>query len=419
MHQPASDLARVFRAESGRILAALMMHTHSIDVAEDALQDALLQATEQWLKIGMPKNKAAWLLTVARRRLIDRIRKDSHRNADITIQSIQDMLPHNTDAIEIDELIPDERLRLIFTCCHPALAQDARVPLTLKTLCGLSAREIARAFLTSEVTMNQRLTRAKRKIRDAGIAYEVPQGDALTERLPSVLSVIYLIYNESYNAFEGQTLTRCDLAKEAIRLARLLHQLLPRPDVAGLLALLLLHDSRRNARSSDTQPFIPLEHQDRTLWSQELIREGTNIVLTAMSEAKPDSYQLQAAISALHAMAPNWESTDWPQIQQLYAMLFQLFPSPVVALNQAMAQAYSGDVETAYSRLSELEIELKTYQPFFAARAELAYQLGENECALRDYDIALSLTKNEAEREFLLAKRNVVANFWDKKLRGT
>ncbi len=409
MQKISSDLARVFRAESGRLLAALMLHTRSIDVAEDALQEAFLQASEKWPQSGTPRNKAAWLLTVARRRLIDHIRKDTLRNAESTIQTIEDLLPQNDDIQEQDYPIPDERLRLIFTCCHPALASNVRVPLTLKTLCGLSVREIARAFLSSEASMQQRLTRAKRKIRDAGIAYAVPENDALDERLESVLSVIYLIYNESYTAFEGQSLTRDDLAKEAIHLARVLYELLPKPEVAGLLSLLLLHDSRRSARSSGTQAFIPLEYQDRSQWNQTQIQEGTSIVLTAMSDAKPGIYQLQAAISALHAISPDWASTDWPQIYQLYGILYQLNPSPVVALNQCVAQAYYGELDAAYVRLSKLEDALKSYQPFYAAKAELALRLGEKETAIDNFSLAISLTKNTAEKDFLLEKKNQIS----------
>jgi len=405
LSQTTPDLARVFRAESGRIIASLMMHTHSVDIAEDALHDALLEAAEKWLVNGIPKNQAAWLLTVARRRLIDRFRKESFRNARATLQAVLDTQPDIEEFSESEVAIPDERLRLIFTCCHPALADNVRVPLTLKTLCGFSTLEISRAFLTTETSIIQRLTRAKRKIRDAGIPYQVPEGNALNDRLPSVLSVIYLIYNESYSAFDGHSLTRKNLAEESIRLARILHKLLPRPEVAGLLALLLLHHSRESARSSDAVAFIPLEQQNRKLWKQDLIQEGTKILLIALSKGQPGIYQLQASISGLHAMAENWASTDWPQILQLYSLLLQLNPSPVVSLNKAVALAHSGHVEPAYQTLNELEEDLSSYQPFFAARAQLAEQLGKPQQALNDYDKALSFTKNSAERDFLLRKR--------------
>lgn len=406
MSTDGDDLARVFRAESGRILASLMMDTRSIDLAEDAMAEAVLQATEQWPREGRPRNPPAWLLTVARRRLIDRLRRESLRSAEATLQAVHDTTPEPDEVAEADAPIPDERLRLIFVCCHPALAEDTRVPLTLKTLCGLSVKAIARAFLSSEIAMNQRLTRAKRKILDAGLAYEVPEGDALHERLRSVLAVVYLIYNESYNAYEGQTLSRDDLALEAIRLARLLHDLLPQPEVAGLLALLLLNHARAPARSSATQTFIPLQAQDRALWHTAQIREGTALVVTALGQGRPGAYQLQAAISALHAMAPSWEATDWPQIQGLYAQLYAIHPSPVVALNQAVASAYAGDTAGACARLDALESQLPHYQPFFAARAELCRQTGRWAHARKDYDRALALTQNNAERDFLLARRD-------------
>ncbi len=397
-------LARTFRAESGRILASLMMLTRDIDLAEDALHDALVQASHEWQEKGTPNNPAGWLLTTARRRLIDHIRKEKHRSAEATLQAIVDTQPTNKE-VEHDTF-KDERLRLIFVCSHPALAEDVRVPLTLKTLCGLSTREIARAYLSSEVAMNQRLTRAKRKIRDAGIAYEVPEGDALYERLASVLAVIYLMYNESYSAFEGQTLTRSDLAQEAIRLARLLKTLLPLPDVDGLLALLLLHDSRRAARSSDTDAFIPLERQDRKCWDHGLIKEGTQLALTSLAKGKPGVYQVQAAISALHAMAPSWRETDWSQIQQLYGVLSSIAPSPIVSLNHAMVYAYLDDLETAYKQVCDLEVALKNYQPFYVSRAELEYRRGNLKKAMEDYQKALRLTKNEAEKTFLITKKN-------------
>ncbi|MCL4154165.1 UNVERIFIED_CONTAM: hypothetical protein GTU68_040310, partial [Idotea baltica] len=344
-----------------------MLQTRDISLAEDALQDAFLNASTAWAKNGKPKKESAWLLTVARRRLIDLIRKESHRSKESTLLSITETQTDKNEH-EFEAGYPDERLRLIFICCHPALAENVRVPLTLKTLCGLSVREIARAYLVSEHAMEQRLTRAKRKIRDVGIAYKVPAGDALKERLDSVLSVVYLIYNESFSAFEGQTLTREALANEAIRLVRLLHTLLPCPEVDGLLALLLLHDSRRLTRSSPEQAFIPLEHQDRSQWNQSLIKEGVSLALSSLALGKPGVYQVQAAISSLHAVSPNWKATDWQQIQQLYDVLMQIEPSPVIELNKVMAIAYGGDTQTALDKLNELEEPLKKYQPFYVAR---------------------------------------------------
>jgi RNA polymerase sigma-70 factor (ECF subfamily) len=313
---------------------------------------------------------------------------------------------HSSDeTTEAEHPIPDERLKLIFTCCHPSLSEQAQTALTLKTLCGLSAREIARAYLVSEVTMNQRLTRAKQKIKKAGIAYKVPETDNLEERLPSVLSVIYLIFNESYTAFEGKTLTRQDLANEAIRLAKVLYRLLPRPDIAGLLCLVLLHTSRI-AGSNQALTFITLEKQDRSLWDQTEIEEARTLLLRVMSEGKPDQYQIQAAISALHAQAQDWVATDWTQIILLYDELYKLNPSPVVKLNQSVALANSGNKELALVQLNKLEEALKDYQPFYAARADLARQLSKIELAIQSYQKAISMSKNAIERDYLIAQKS-------------
>ena len=375
-------------------------------MAEDALQDACLQAVEKWPVKGVPDNKAAWLFTVARRRLIDSIRKNSHRNSLQTQQALFDLYRNHDSSCEMDEDIPDERLRLIFSCCHPALAPKAQVALTLKILCGLTTNEIARAYLTSQAAMDQRITRAKRKIRDAGIRYSVPEGEALKARLPSVLSTIYLIYNESYSAYSGQTLTREDLANEAIRLARVLYALLPHTDIAGLLALMILHDARRRARNSASQAYIPLEFQDRSLWDKPKIREGTNLVLASLAVGTPNRYLIEAAISALHANSPTWEKTDWAQIEQLYAQLLRHNPSPIVALNLYTAQAFKGDVKTAYDSMKKLESELQDYQPFYAAKAELASMLNYYDESQFSLNKAIDLTNNQAEKQFLIAKRD-------------
>ena len=397
----------MFRAESGRVLAALVAYSKDLSLAEDCLQDACLQAIEQWPERGLPGNKGAWLLTVAKRRLIDRIRRQSHQSNEHVLALVADSLD-SAHSEEEQQAIPDERLKLIFTCCHPALSEQARVALTLRTLCGLTAREIARAFLTSEITMNQRLTRAKRKIRDSGIAYVIPEGGALAQRVSSVLAVIYLIYNESYSAYEGQMLTREELAHEAIRLARILLNLLPRPDVAGLLALMLFHDARRPARSSHSQPFIPLEKQDRKLWNRESIAEAHTLLNNAMLAGEPDAYQIQAAISALHAQAARWEETDWAQIQLLYRALYTLEPSPIVALNQAVALAHSGEYAKALERLLSLEAELESYQPFYAACADIAAKLALYAESNRYYKRAIQLSKNSSERDFLIARKREV-----------
>ena len=407
MSTASADLARVFRAESGRVLAALVAYSQDLSLAEDSLQDACVQAIEQWPAHGMPDNKGAWLLTVAKRRLIDRLRRQSHQRNEHVLALVAQSL-EGVPSEEAQQVIPDERLKLIFTCCHPALSEQARVALTLRTLCGLTAREIARAFLRSETTMNQRLTRAKRKIKDSGIPYSIPEGEALAQRVSSVLAVIYLIYNESYSAYEGQMLTRKELAQEAIRLARILFKLLPRPDVAGLLALLLFHDARREARSSHSQSFIPLELQDRKLWNREAIAQAHQLLNNAMLAKEPDSYQIQAAISALHAQAPCWEETDWAQIQLLYGALYKLEPSPVVALNQAVALAHSGAHARALECLLGLETELQNYQPFHAACADIAAKLARYPQSTRYYERAIQLSKNSSERDFLIARRQEI-----------
>ncbi|MEM7360001.1 MAG: sigma-70 family RNA polymerase sigma factor [Pseudomonadota bacterium] len=397
-----ADLARVFRAESGRILSVLLAQYRDMDLAEEALQDACLQASEQWPSKGVPQNSAGWLLTVARRRLIDRLRKSTHANKEEVIQAISDSLTATEQIAEEAQEIPDERLKLIFVCCHPALAENARVALTLKTLCGLTVPEISRAYLLSESALHQRLSRAKRKIKKSGIAYEVPQDQQLAERVSSVLEVIYLIFNESYTAFEGQSLTRVELAEEALRLARVLYRLLPRPDVAGLLALMLLHHARHEARSSDTRAFIPLAEQDRRLWDQEAISMGRQLLLTAMAKGQAEKYQIQAAISALHAEADCWENTDWAQIQLLYYELYKQEPSPIVELNRIVAMANSGREQQALQSMQGLAEELEEYQPYHAALADLAAKLGDNSLAHTHFANAIAMTKNNAERDYLV-----------------
>ena len=387
----------------------MIAQLRDFDLAEDALADATARAAEKWPIEGIPKNGGAWLLTVARRAAIDRIRRKKTRTSEASQATIT-LLAESDEMAEDAHEIPDERLRLIFTCCHPALAQEAQVALTLKTLCGLTAREIARAFLVSEPTMNQRLTRAKSKIAKTGIAYEIPEGAALPDRLPQVLSVIYLIYNESYSAFEGQSLTRADLANEALRLARLLARLLPDPETLGLQALLCLHDARRPARLGTKGEMIALENQDRAAWDQNLITEGKTTLIRALSARHPGFYQIQAAISALHCEAPSWDATDWPQIAGLYNALNKLAPSPVVQLNRAVALGNSGDRGAALSILIALEPDLADYQPYFAARADIHRQLGNNPEAFSDYDRAIDLSRNETERRFLSSQKSRLRN---------
>jgi len=400
--QSKPDLARFYRAKSGRILAALVSQCRDLQLAEDALHDAFLHAGENWpANIRKPD---AWLLTIARRRLIDKLRQSSRHSNEKILSSIADSL--NPDQVESEATheIPDERLKLIFTCCHPALNQEAQVALTLKTLCGLSSREIARAYLTSETAMNQRLVRAKRKIREAGIAYRVPEKSELDERLAAVLSAIYLIYNESYSAFEGQTLTRNDLAEEAIRLASVLERLLPEPEVSGLLSLMLLHHSRNPARSDQDNRYIPLECQNRALWDAESASQGRSILIAALGKGQPGKYQLQAAISALHSEADDWNSTDWRQICLLYVKLYEHDPSPIVKLNGIVALAFSGKSKLAYRQLPSVAQELEHYQPFYAAKAEIEVHLGMLDLARESYQKAIDATKNSSEKGYLSAK---------------
>ncbi|OUS07527.1 hypothetical protein A9Q96_06355 [Rhodobacterales bacterium 52_120_T64] len=398
-----ATLARIFREDSGRVLATLIAQLRDFDLAEEALQDAITEALRVWPKTGVPDNGAAWLLTVARRRAIDRIRRSSVRNSELT-QATLLQLAEDSDQSEADFTIPDERLRLIFTCCHPALSPEAQVALTLRTLCGLTAREIARALLTTETTMNQRLTRAKAKIRDAGIAYKVPEQTDIIVRLESVLSVIYLIYNESYSAYEGESLTRTDLANEAIRLAKILRHLLPLPEVSGLLALITLHNARREARYDCVGDMITLEDQDRNLWDANAIADGKKLLLHTLAARRPGPYQIQAAISALHSESPSWEKTDWLQITGLYTALESLTPSPVVSLNKAVAMANSGSLPQALEIVQTLAVDLSNYQPFYAARADLLTRSGQLANAREDYRRAIDLSKNAAEKAFLHGK---------------
>lgn len=397
-------MAALFRAKSGRILAILVSQCGDLQLAEDALQDALEQASEKWRANSTPNNPEAWLLTVAKRRLIDVFRATKRQRDAHLLEDLANSLTANQTEPESEQEVPDERLKLIFTCCHPALNQPAQVALTLKTLCGLSVREIARAFLVSETTMNQRLVRAKQKISKAGIAYRVPNQEELPARLDSVLAVVYLIYNESYAAFEGQTLTREELANEAIRLAEVLQKLLPSAEISGLLALMLMHQARSPARATATQDYIPLAEQDRSRWDQNKISPARTTLVAALSQGKPGKYQIQAAISALHCAAPSWEETDWQQIFLLYLTLYEIEPSPIVKLNASMASAHLQGESQAYVELQTLAIELQDYQPYFAARAELESKLGLAEQASASYERAIKLSKNIAERQFLSTK---------------
>jgi RNA polymerase sigma-70 factor, ECF subfamily len=395
----AAQIEAAFREEHGRILAALIAQLGDFPLAEDALQDALINALESWQRDGAPRNPGAWLLSVAKRRAIDRLRRTAafDRKAPLLAP------PEETEEPEMDEeTIPDERLKLMFTCCHPALAPEAQVALTLHTLGGLSTAEVARAFLVSEVTMAQRLARARGKIRTAGIPYRVPPAELLPERLEALLAVIYLIFNEGYAAGCGDAPIRRELCKEAIRLGRVLLALMPHSaEVRGLLALMLLHDSRREARLDPAGNLVLLEDQDRSRWNQAQIREGTDLLDAALSLGAPGPYQVQAAISALHAEAATLQQTDWPQIALLYASLAQMTPSMVVEVNRAVAAGMAWGVGEGLRLLLALSDEADGYYPYHAARADLLRRGGEREAAADAYRRALELCGNSAEKAYL------------------
>ena len=389
------EIERIFREEHGRVVASLIRRFGDIDVAEDAAAEALLVAVERWPADAVPPNPGGWLTTTAVRKGIDKIRRESHRDAKYQqALMIADDTPHApTGAVE------DDRLRLIFTCCHPALAPEARVALTLRLLGGLTVPEIASAFLVSETTMGQRITRAKKKIAAANIPYRVPAAEDLPARLTGVLAVLYLVFNEAYAATQGELL-RAEMGDEAIRLARLVDRLLPEDeDVRALLALMLLQHARRAARTDGAGDLVLLEDQDRSRWDHVMIDEG----LSLLSEAarRPGAYRLQAEIAACHARAPRPEDTDWPEIATLYGRLATLQPSPVVELNRAAAVAMADGPETGLRMLAPLQTDLDRYHLFHSARADLLRRAGRTDDAADAYRRALDLTTNDAERRFL------------------
>src|SRR5436190_16405080 len=396
---PNSQIEAIYRTESRRVFATLVRLLGDFDLAEEALHEAFRAALEQWPAQGLPDNPRAWLVSAGRFKAIDAIRRRAR------FDPPEEEHAQSLAAEESPEREPieDDRLRLVFTCCHPALAQDAQVALTLREVCGLTTEEIARAFLTPAPTLAQRIVRAKNKIRDARIPYEVPAGPQLAERLEAVLRVIYLVFNEGYSASAGDSVTRADLSAEAIRLGRLLLDLLPEPEAGGLLALMLLQESRRAARATATGDLIRLEDQDRTRWNRELIAEGVALVERALGTRRFGPYTLQAAIAAVHAEAPIARETDWQQIVALYDVLARLDPSPVVELNRAVALAMRDGPAAGLPVVEAILArgELKDYHLAHAARADLCRRLGRQADARASYERALALARQEPERRFI------------------
>jgi RNA polymerase sigma-70 factor, ECF subfamily len=399
-------VADIFQRDSRRVFATLVRKLGTFELAEEALQDAFRAALEQWPEQGLPENPSAWLVSAGRFKAIDRWRQQRRWVAWDQVSAEIKAIPEASTAPYDDEAIEDDQLRLIFTCCHPALAENAQIALTLREVCGLSTEEIARAFLTPVATLAQRIVRAKSKIRDARIPYQIPDANELSQRLPSVLRVIYLVFNEGYLASHGNRALRCDLSLEAIRLGRLLMALLPEPEVMGLLALMLLHQSRQDARSTAQDELIPLEEQDRSLWQRTFIAEGAALVQRALLTRPARAtgpYTVQAAIAALHAQAPDFASTDWLQIAGLYRVLMQIEPNPVVELNHAVAIAMCDGAAEGLTLIDSLvkRADLERYHLAHAAKADLHRRLGQFEQARVAYARALTLTQQVAEQRFL------------------
>ena len=399
---------RIYREEYGRVVASLARRFGDLDLAEEAAGEALLVALERWPVDGVPPNPGGWLTTTAGNRAIDRIRRESHRDTKHQAAlMIADDTPHEPTGV-----IEDDRLRLIFTCCHPALAPEAQVALTLRLLGGLTVAEIAQAFLVAETTMAQRITRAKRKIKDANIPFRVPEAADLGGRLAAVLAVVYLVFNEGYLASSGAHSVREDLTGEAIRLGRILRSLLPdEPEVAGLLALMLLTEARRTSRVADGE-LVPLREQDRGGWDRALVAEGHRLVRECLALNRPGQYQLLAAINAVHTDAPDAAATDWGQIATLYDQLYAVVPSPVVALNRAVVLAELDGPAVALAevdRLPEIQPSMSTYHAWHATRADLLRRLGRSADARAAYDAAIAATENPAERAYLSRRRGSLA----------
>jgi RNA polymerase sigma-70 factor (ECF subfamily) len=410
-------LDEVFRREAGRCTATLIRVLGDIDLAEDAVAEAFAIAAEQWPRTGVPPNPGGWITTTARNRAIDRLRRESSRNerhlAAHRLHTDSMEPEHDPELNRLDnfvDVVADDQLRLMFLCAHPALNVDAQVALILRLLAGLETGEIARAFVVPEATMAQRIVRAKRKLHDNHASYRIPRAAELPERLHAVLAAVYLIYTEGHTASSGDDLTRADFSAEAIRLGRMLAQLMPdEPEALGLLALMLLTESRRPTRTGPDGALVRLADQDRSLWDRTLISEGHELVRSCLRRNAPGPFQVQAAIAAVHADAPCAEATDWSQIIALYDQLYALRPNPVVALNRAVAVAELGGPEKGLVALAEIDAgSLDSYQPFHAARADLLARAGRRGDALEAYERAIQLTTNAVERDFLVRQRAAV-----------
>jgi RNA polymerase sigma-70 factor, ECF subfamily len=405
--QVHEKLEAIYHAEYRRVLATLIRLLNDFDLAEDAVHDAFTAALQQWPKEGVPANPGAWLVSTGRFKAIDAMRRRARFDASLAGLAEQLDLQSNDDPVS-ESAINDDQLRLVFTCCHPALSPDARMALTLREICGLTTEEIARAFLSTPPTIAQRIVRAKAKIRDAKIPYQIPSQSDLPERLDTVLHVVYLVFNEGYFASSGNSLTRSDLSGEAIRLGRLLLELLPDPEVMGLLALMLLHESRRHARSTSSGEVILLADQDRSLWNHEQITEGSNLVQQALASRRIGRYTVQAAIAAVHAGASDSDSTDWNQIVTFYDVLQRVDPSPVVELNRAVAIAMRDGPAAGLAIVDDLLAgeELSQYHLAYAARADFCRRLGRKAEAREAYERAFALTQQEPERRFYQRRLN-------------
>ena len=404
---PPQIIDQTVREEWGRILASLVGGLKDFQLAEDCLQDAVVSAMTHWSKNGLPRSPAGWLITVARRKALDKLRRDqSFAAKQDEIAYLLDLESQSMDENLMD-VIPDKRLEMIFTCCHPVLAQKSQIALTLRTLGGLSTDEIAGAFLDKPDAMQQRITRAKKKISDEDIPYEIPQSAELPKRVKSVLAVIYLIFNEGYSATSGDTLLRTELTNEAIRFARILHNLMPNDtEVAGLLALMLLHDSRRHARTDKNGAFVALEMQNRNRWDRSKILEGVSILERTLTKNEIGPYQIQAAISGVHAQSASWGQTDWRDISALYEVLFKIQPSPVVRMNQAIAVSYAETLQKALAVMQEVAKfpKIQSYQPYHAALGDLLARAGKSDDAKKSLLKAIELSDNAKEAAFLANK---------------